>query len=151
MRFVSTYKEPRRLRLQDVLSKQADLERYFRDKPVDLVFVHGSLAKDAMRALSDVDIAVQFQSNDFTYRDVAEIVDELSEVLRRDDIDLAVMNRASPLLCMQVLSNGRLLYERSEEAHRDFRLRTIQRYLAAKHLTTMFHRYMQRAIMRKGQ
>lgn len=150
MRFVSTYKEPRRLRLQDILSKQGDLERYFRDKPVELVFVHGSLAKDTMRALSDVDVAVLFQNNDFTYKDVAEIVDKLSEVLQRDDIDLAVMNRASPLLCMQVLSNGRLLYERSKDAHKNFRLRTFQRYLATKHLTTMFHRYMQRAIMRSG-
>ncbi len=79
-------------------------------------------------------------------KDVAAIVDKLSEVFGRDDIDLAVMNRASPLLCMQVLTNGRPLYERNDDALKKFRLRTFRRYLASKHLMKMLHHYMRRAI-----
>lgn len=150
MRFVDSFKQPQRLRLRDVLSKKEELERYFKDKLIDLVFVHGSLAKDVMRALSDVDIAVLFREDNVSYKDVAEIVEKLSEMFGRDDIDVAVMNHASPLLCMQVLTNGRLLYGRSGEVLKTFRLRTLQRYLASKHLMKTLHRYMQRAIARSS-
>ena len=149
MRFIPTEKQPKRIRLAQVLKKIPQLKRFFAKQPVDLVFLHGSLAKDRLKPLSDIDIAIQFRKPDYSFKEIGEIKEKLSELLGREDIDLAIMNRASPLLCMQVLCNGKLLYSRSEKVLGAFRLRTIQRYLATKYLRTSFNRYMEEAILRE--
>ena len=64
MRFIETMEKPKAVCLASLLKKKKALAAYFKNRPVDLVFVHGSLAKDCMKSLSDVDIAVLFRATD---------------------------------------------------------------------------------------
>ncbi|OGQ05415.1 MAG: hypothetical protein A2W61_07630 [Deltaproteobacteria bacterium RIFCSPLOWO2_01_44_7] len=148
MRFLSTFEPITHLTLNTALKRGQRLQSFFRKQRVDLVFLHGSLAKDALKPLSDVDIAVLFTTDDYDYKKISEISSKLSKVLNREDIDLAILNHASPLLWMQILCNSKILYCRSQKALKQFRLRAIQKYLATKHLRDTFHHYMEESILR---
>jgi hypothetical protein len=46
---------------------------------------------------------------------------ELGAALHRSDVDVVVLNDASPLLAHRVLSTGRLVFERSKRRASGFR------------------------------
>lgn len=147
MRFHSTSSPLDPLSLEEVQKKVPEIEAYFRTQPVDLALLHGSLAKDEMGPLSDLDIAVLFNKKNIKLSDISVISNKLSEIFGREDIDLAVLNTASALLKMQVLVNGQVLYASSPKVYPAFRLKTIQHYLATGYLRKTFHRYMENAIL----
>ncbi len=147
MRFQSTPSHLDPLSLAQVQKKMPEIKAYFRTQPVELVFLHGSLAKDLMGPLSDLDMAVLFNKKKRLLSEVTTTTRQLCEIFGRDDIDLAVLNTASPLLRMQVLVHGKVLYASSPGAVAAFRLKTIQDYLATHHLRKTFHRYMENAIL----
>lgn len=149
MRFIDTLEKPKHLRLKSVLKKQPSLKRFFGKQSVNLVFLHGSLAHDELKSLSDIDIAILFKNEQYSYGTITKIEEKLSALLGREDVDLMVLNSASPLACMQVLCNGKNLYARSQKILTAFRLRTIQRFLATQYLRESFNRYMKATILRK--
>lgn len=115
--------------------------------PVRLLILHGSVAQSRSQTLSDVDFAVLFKNDSYQSEDVTKVQRFLSETFKRDDIDLVVLNSASPLLCMHVLSKGRVVYEDHSESFFYFRERTILRYLRTKYLRTRFHQYQKQAVL----
>ncbi|GEM_PF-2548168 len=83
------------------------LEEFFRDESnVTVAILYGSAAHDRMKPGSDVDIAVMLVVESPT------IVDDLSyalELILRKEVDILVLNRADPIISMQVLIYGILL------------------------------------------
>lgn len=149
MRFIPIYEKPAPLALQKVVRLLPTLQRFFQRQPVDLVFLFGSLAQNKMKPLSDVDIAVLFKSRKYTLKNLSDIRLKLESLLGREDIDLAVLNSGSPLICMQAMHTGKLLFARSEKIYKHFRFLTIQRYLATQYLRKSFFKQASRAILRK--
>ncbi len=148
MRFGITQKPQKPIRLSNLLEIKEAFSKYCRKNPIDLVFVHGSLAQDKLKTLSDIDIAVLFkEGGKDILKAISKTVDKLSELIDREDIDLMMLNKASPLACMQVLRNGKILYCRNLSVLKKFRLKTIQRYLATSYLRTTFNRRMEMAIL----
>lgn len=72
MRFIATVEPPKVVRLRQVLKKKKALGSFFRRRPIELVFVHGALAKDNMKALSDVDVAVLFRDEEYSCKEVGK-------------------------------------------------------------------------------
>lgn len=147
MRFIDTIEQPKDLCLSQVLRKKGVLGSFFKRQPVELVFLHGALAKDRMKLLSDVDVAVLFKAEEYSYQNISKIILKLEDILKREDIDLGVLNHASPLFWMQVLKKGMVLYARSRRVLQNFRLRAIQRYLATAYLRTTFNQRVARALL----
>lgn len=147
MRFTTSNQNLPPLTLNQVLKKRPLLAKHLARQKVDMVFLHGSLAKNNLKKLSDIDVAALFKQ-DYDLKDIGKLVELLKKEFKRDDIDLAVLNTASPLLCMQVLKNGKLLYCRREQIFKNYRLRTIQRYLATSHLRNSFHKMVEEAVLR---
>lgn len=147
MRFHSTSSRLDPLSLAEVQKKIPEVQAYFQTQPVDLVLLHGSLVRDKMGPLSDVDIAVLFNKKGIKLSEISAISNKLGEILEREDIDLAVLNTASALLKMQVLVHGQIVYASSPKVYPAFRLKTIRHYLATGHLRKTFHRYMENAIL----
>lgn len=135
------------LRLASILRQKAKIARLMKKRPVDLVFLHGSLALDHHQTLSDVDIAVLLKNNPPRFKDITAIQEDLEHLLGREDLDLAILNKASPLLWMQVLKNGKVLYASSQKMLDSFRLRTIQRYLATSHLRKNLYRNIEKTVL----
>lgn len=80
---------------------------------IDLAYLFGSVARGKAGPLSDIDIAVLFGNdvpeNEHTARQ-GRLVSDLMLVLKRSEIDVAVLNRAAPLFKFLVVGEGRLIY-----------------------------------------
>jgi predicted nucleotidyltransferase len=79
-----------------------------------------------MRPSSDVDIGVLFKT--VPHIDATnDVIEELSSILQRE-VDLVVLNHASPVLRMQILKKGILLYASDRRYFHNFFTDTINQY-----------------------
>ena len=97
---------------------------------VTAAYLFGSAAQNRLTADSDVDVGLLFETPPDGIR-LLELQEELTTVLRRQ-ADLVSLNRASPILAMQVLKHGELVFARSETAVREFQVRTLFAYFDLK-------------------
>ncbi|AYO31455.1 nucleotidyltransferase domain-containing protein [Biomaibacter acetigenes] len=98
-----------------------DLINYFKKDPnILLVTVFGSLIENNfLEKISDIDIAILFK-NDISLPDEARIMDDLSEILKFEDIDLLNLNKANFLLRYNAVIKGRIIYEKDRDITDDF-------------------------------
>lgn len=74
------------------------------------VYLFGSQAKGNQGKDSDIDIAILFDwENVPDQLELIEIREELSQILN-NDVDLVCLNGSSPIIGMQVLKYGKLLF-----------------------------------------
>lgn len=102
----------------------------------DLVaaYLFGSVARGQADHLSDVDIAVLFDAalgaEESVERQLRLMVD--LEAYADREVQVAVLNRAPPLLAYQAVRHGILLYERSRSERIDFEVRARKMYFDFK-------------------
>lgn len=90
-----------------------------------LMFLFGSVAVDQAHNLSDIDIAVLSPKYP-TLKEILQIQDELSPIFPQKKVDIAVLNRANPLLAHQSSCKSILLFGKQ----RDFFNFQISAFLA---------------------
>ena len=95
-------------------------------KEILLAFLFGSFAKRQARPSSDVDIGVLFSTVP-QMNMLNDLTDDLSSLLRKE-VDLAILNDASPILKMQVLKSGILLYAKDKKYYHQFFVDTVNQY-----------------------
>lgn len=95
---------------------------------VAAAYLFGSTAKGAAGPLGDVDVALLFSEQasgsllDLRFRLHAD----LCRALKRNDIDLLVLNTASNLIIKdEIVRNGVVVFEGDREAREEFELRVI--------------------------
>ena len=103
--------------------------------------IFGSVASGRARPDSDIDIAVLvsekiMRGDPWKYR--LDLMARLMDVLKRDDVDLILLNEAPPLLAHRVLSRGKLILERSASARVAFQVRTVNRYLDTQPMRNLY-------------
>lgn len=111
---------------------EAELKKikdYLSGKPAILVaFLYGSQVTGRGDSDSDIDIALLYDRNflpDVEQR--LQLVDDLVSVTKRD-VDLLILNDASPIICMQVLRKGNIIFEKDHQAYLDFFVKTVSKY-----------------------
>jgi uncharacterized protein len=77
---------------------------------LDALWLFGSAASGSARSGSDIDLAALFRRPPSAV-ELLEARQELGSLLSRD-VDLVDLDRAPPILVMQVLRHGRLLLDR---------------------------------------
>ena len=103
------------------------LRKFFKDNSeIILAFVYGSYASKRTSPSSDVDIGILFKTAPpmDTINDITEV---LSSILTRE-VDLVILNQASPILKMQILKNGILLYASRRKHFHEFYTDTVNQY-----------------------
>jgi uncharacterized protein len=113
-------------------SLEAQLATIFKDRKVVIAYLFGSQAKGESGPLSDIDIAVYFDesvANDDRFDLRLEVLGELIDLFKTDDVDLVVLNDAPPLLAHRVLKEGRVLFATDEERRIEFEVRAVLEYL----------------------
>lgn len=110
---------------------------------VDALWIYGSEAKGAARPGSDLDLGALFAHR----IEPVETLDAAAELSRRlgRDVDLVDLDRASPILAMQVLRNGRLILDAKPPHRHELFARTINRYEDLK----IIRRPMEQALYRR--
>ena len=94
-------------------------------------YLFGSQARQGVQTHSDVDVAVcvdraRLAASPFGY--AAELTAELVALLRRNDVDVVVLNQAPPLLYHRVLRDGLRLCTRDAAATTTREGRALSRY-----------------------
>ena len=99
---------------------------------VVLAYLFGSQVAGRVGPLSDVDIAVllheRIPPDQYGHIKIA-LISDLMRLLRRDDVDVVILNRADLILCHQVVKNGRLLHCADEDVRVKFTFETYRDYL----------------------
>ncbi len=117
------------------------LAEIFKKKMVDFAYLFGSQAKGRTGPLSDIDIAVYFDekvpSNErFDTR--MELLGELMDLFKTNDIDLVVLNDAPPLLSDRILKDGILIFSENDKIRLDYEVKTTLKYLDWKPYLTKY-------------
>jgi predicted nucleotidyltransferase len=79
------------------------------DEDILFAYLFGSLARKKAGPLSDVDIAVYCREGSSLPEKKLEILGNLVNILKTDEIDLVVLNRAPLTLRMKILENKKLI------------------------------------------
>ncbi len=95
------------------------------------VVLYGSAAKGRTHGGSDIDIAVLLDRPSPAWDDVGRLRVDLAELAGRD-VDLTVLNDASPILVMEILRTGTLVDCAVPEAFEAFAVRTFTDYADLK-------------------
>ena len=96
-----------------------------------LVFLFGSFAKACSTDESDVDVAIMFEKVPDFY-EVSDLKDQLASHIGRE-VDILVLNTASPIIRLQVLKYGQLI-KKDEKVYNDYFVRTLNEYSDLKYL-----------------
>ena len=75
---------------------------------------------------SDIDIGILFEYQPDVY-EINKLGSELNAIFKRE-IDIAVLNSASPILKMQVLKNGALVLAKDKKIYNQFYVDAINQY-----------------------
>ena len=122
-------------------------------KEIQAAYVFGSVATGRARPDSDIDVAVLVDRNVrpsqfLEYR--LELMADLGSALQRFNVDVVVLNEATPLLAHRVLSQGKLVFERSASARVRFQVQTASRYLDLIPMFETLIRYLKKSV-REGR
>jgi predicted nucleotidyltransferase len=112
---------------------------------VRLAYLFGSHGRGTANPLSDVDVAVLLDrclSPQERGQIHLRLAADLMAVLRRDDVDVVILNSAPVLLRHRIVRDGRLLFVADEEERASFVADTLLRYLDLRPMFALLERAM---------
>jgi hypothetical protein len=123
--------------------------------PVALAYLYGSAASGRATPLSDVDIALVMEEQEFDPAQRLElelkIEDQLVQACEIAELDVRFINQAPIMVRGEVVTNGILLYSRDEIFRVEFESSTRSEYfdfmpVAAMHQKATFERLLERGL-----
>ena len=92
-------------------------------------YLFGSRARGKATALSDIDIALFLEETAISPDRKLELIELLMDVLKTDEIDLVILNDATPSIVHSVVRDGKLLFSRDEKRRIEFIARAQKEYM----------------------
>jgi len=131
--------------LGDLKPYRQTLDELFERRSVTLAYLYGSQARGDAGPLSDVDVAVLFESDvsgSERFNQVLRLMGELGSLFGRDDVNVVDLATASPLLRHRIYYQGRLLYRADAATQVRFETETLRDYVDTKPLRRIKRRYV---------
>jgi len=94
---------------------------------LSFVALFGSRLREGKSFKKDYDFAVLVESPWNRDKEL-ELINRFSQIFKSDDVDIVVLNFASPLLQYEVAQEAVLLYERVSGSFNDFRCLAIRKW-----------------------
>jgi predicted nucleotidyltransferase len=113
------------------------------DNGVVLAYLFGSQAEGKAGPLSDVDIAVLLGpqvAREQWFQVQLDLMCALMSLFHRDDVDVVILNQATPVLAHEVVQSGQILYEARPGIRTDFELTSLRRYVDTEPLRRLQNR-----------
>lgn len=136
-----------------------ELKDYFKaQNSVVLAFVFGSRAKKTQRPSSDWDIALYFKTGTYAaledmreYPDEHTILEEIEHIVKSDEIDLVVLNRAKPSLVFSILNSGVPLTVKDRKLYLKLLMKAHYEAVDYWNFTREFYEIVQRSSSLSGE
>lgn len=132
---------------------QAGLKSYFAGQPdIVVAYLFGSVARGRAHPHSDVDLAVLFAPEVGLEESVErqlQLMGDLEQFADRE-VQVTVLNRATPLLAYQVIKDSVLLYERDHNERMRFEVIAIKTYFDLQPMYQLFDRLLAKQIREEG-
>jgi len=109
------------------------------------VYLYGSYASGESGPLSDVDLAVLLKPNhsrNEMFELQLDLISQILQIIRGDEVDLVVLNETSPLLAYEVIRGGKVLFCRNDMARTQYEATTINRYLDWRPFSRIYQNYL---------
>ncbi|MDD2511224.1 MAG: nucleotidyltransferase domain-containing protein [Syntrophomonas sp.] len=114
----------------NIEDKLPDLKKFLASREEILAaYLYGSYGSEYQTNLSDVDIAILVSGSvraDLAYQ--LDLAAHIADLLEEEDLDILILNTASIVMQFEVLSTGKLLFERNHELLCDFLERVLKEY-----------------------
>ncbi|MCF8146544.1 MAG: nucleotidyltransferase domain-containing protein [Deltaproteobacteria bacterium] len=121
--------------------EMAAVKNYFTERnDVAFAYLFGSKARGTGGPLSDIDIAIYLTEGPFSEKRI-EILGDLIDILRTDNIDLILLNTASESLRARVIRNRLILADNLPFTRHRFESQTMRAYMD---FSKMEHRILER-------
>lgn len=112
------------------------------DSAISTAFLYGSQVSGCVNQDSDLDIALLFDREHLPKTDrLLQLVDDLISITERE-VDLLILNDASPIICMQVLRKGEMILDKNHQAYLDFFAKTVSKYDDLKRVRLVIEKNM---------
>lgn len=120
------------------------IEIFKKQPEINALYLFGSYARDEIKPLSDIDIAVFLKkgSGRTDYWDIKlKLLNKAIAILGSDEIDFVVLNEAPYELRYNILKKGKILFCRNEKERREFQEKAVLDYLDTQSLREegLFH------------
>ncbi len=94
---------------------------------VIFAYIFGSAANNKENKYSDVDLAFYIADGEIDTNEYLDLKRELTDIVSRD-VDIVILNDASPLVKKEVFSSGIKLFSKDEELESNFIVHTYFEY-----------------------
>jgi len=122
-----------------------ELKRIFEQRGVVLAYLFGSQAEGKAGPLSDVDVAVLLGlhvDREQWFHTQLDLIGDLTGLFQRDDVDVVILNEATPVLAYEVARFGQVLYEAEPGTRADFELAALRQYVDTEPLRQLQDRHL---------
>jgi len=112
-------------------SQQLKLKNYFRNQPVELVYLFGSQAEGKITPLSDYDFAVLFRkdlSSSERFEQKLKYIADLGKLLSTDKVDVLDLNSAPPSFRFAAFAPRQEIYVKDERKRVEFEFRAMEEH-----------------------
>lgn len=103
--------------------------RLSQEEDIIFAYLFGSYAKGRPHKNSDIDVAVYLKEPVNIFNRKIELIDLISEITKKNDVDLVILNQAKPFVVYSILKTGKLLFSKDEELRINFEGKNIKEYL----------------------
>ena len=124
-----------------------DLADAARRHAIQLILQFGSTVDGPVHSRSDLDLAILLKDTDVSLERFGDIQQSLQACFPGRDVDLAIINRADPLLLKQILDRCRLLYGPIQTFQR-LRLYAFKRYQDHRRFLDLERRFVNQTLDR---
>lgn len=117
------------------------VEKLSIDREITALYVFGSLSKDDLKPLSDLDFGILLsgkltKKNRFTKH--LNLIGIFGDIFHTDEIDIVVMNDAPIHFCYNIIRSGKLLLVGNKKELIDFHELVVKRYLDFSYYQNQF-------------
>lgn len=103
------------------------LKEICKDYKLSLVILFGSQKNGSSRKGSDLDLAVWVERKDIDVDYEIDLLEAFVNLVRKDRIDIVILNYADSLLQFEVASKGSVLYEKYRGKFNEFQVYAMKR------------------------
>ncbi|MBI2597409.1 nucleotidyltransferase domain-containing protein [Candidatus Daviesbacteria bacterium] len=112
-----------------------------KEPKIKLAYVLGSAVSGRVKKESDFDLAVVI--DDVSRLDHKDVYNLISHISFPKDLDLSVVDkRSSPIFLFQVISTGKCIYQKSEQAKVYFEVFAARNYYDSAHIRKIYYSYL---------